>query len=95
MSTCEHQWIVKDDFAVCRLCGAPKNAKACPHGQLARQCPLCERDAEIARLRAGIEQEAAYCEKWQGEAILAGDLDRAGRHEERAARLRALLEGKS
>ena len=24
---------------------------SCTHGQLARQCPLCERDAEIERLR--------------------------------------------
>lgn len=26
----------------------------CPHGQLARQCPICERDAEIAKLKADI-----------------------------------------
>jgi len=25
----------------------------CTHGQLARQCELCDRDAEIERLRAG------------------------------------------
>lgn len=29
---------------------------ACVHGQLARQCPLCEKDAEIERLRKEVEE---------------------------------------
>ena len=29
---------------------------ACPHGQLARQCELCDRDREIAQLRAAAEE---------------------------------------
>lgn len=29
-----------------------KLGQICIHGQLARQCPICERDAEIERLRA-------------------------------------------
>ena len=36
----------------------------CPHGQLARQCLLCEQAAEIERLRAEIMREAETWEPW-------------------------------
>ena len=108
--------------------------KHCTHDDADKApCPLCERDAEIARLldrikeathvaavhystliharaeqrmtiadrdrlaaeneqlRAGIEQEAEYCDGWIAAALLSGEQDRAARHKERAARLRALL----
>ena len=37
------------------------NTNECPHGQLARQCPICERDAEIARLRGALTNIQAAC----------------------------------
>ena len=33
-----------------------KTGSVCAHGQLARQCPLCEKDAEIERLRKEVEE---------------------------------------
>lgn len=50
-------------------------------------------NVRIRTLEAGIEQEAAYCDKWQTEAVNARDVDRADRHRLRAVRLRALLKG--
>ena len=41
----------------------------CPHGQLRRQCPLCERDATIAELRERLEKIMA----------IAGNMDYHGR----------------
>lgn len=35
-------------------------ARDCPHGQLARQCPLCERDAVITRMRAALLDIAVH-----------------------------------
>lgn len=40
--------------------------EVCPHGQLARSCELCERDARIAELEAalrGAERDAARYRK--------------------------------
>jgi len=41
--------------------------KACPHGHLARSCELCERDVEIAELRAELDEalpvKAAHVEE--------------------------------
>jgi hypothetical protein len=33
--------------------------RVCEHGRLARQCEICERDREIARLREALERIAA------------------------------------
>ena len=33
-----------------------KTGAVCTHGQLARQCQLCEKDAEIERLRKEVEE---------------------------------------
>ena len=33
-----------------------KTGAVCIHGQLARQCPLCEKDAEIERLRQQVKE---------------------------------------
>lgn len=40
-----------------------KSGETCEHGQLKRQCPLCERDEEIAELRGYASKLEAYIEK--------------------------------
>ena len=55
----------------------------CEHGQLARSCPICERDEEIAALRKRVEEGEATIEtlrKWEANrdarvAELEGVLD--------------------
>lgn len=66
----------------------------CTHGQLARQCELCDRDAEIERLRAAAMRLLAALDKldegsrepgfagWQnGNGEPCGDEVEAARHE--------------
>lgn len=42
-------------------------ARDCEHGQLKRSCPLCEKDAEIERLREALRLSTnglRHCSRW-------------------------------
>jgi hypothetical protein len=37
----------------------------CQHGQLARSCEICERDAELAEVKAERDRLRVECEAWR------------------------------
>lgn len=43
----------------------------CVHGQLARQCPLCEKDAEISGLRTALLEASLAAQRVSEAAMLA------------------------
>ena len=48
----------------------------CPHGSLRRQCEVCERDEEIARLRAAMARAHGIIRKCVTAGVLRADLNR-------------------
>ncbi len=48
--------------------------RECEHGHLARSCELCERDVEITRLTAVIEEQRKQNEDWQ-QKLLSADAE--------------------
>lgn len=58
---------------------SPSNpATTCPHGSLRRACEVCERDAEIDRLRALNAELLAMVERFAGECAVCDGEGRIG-----------------
>ena len=65
----------------------------CKHGQLARSCEICERDAEIKALKILLNQCKPYMNEWyEGEAIDDDDLECYEVHNANIRILRAAID---
>lgn len=56
-------------------------SEECEHGQLRRQCPLCERDQRIAELEKRAERLAEVADKWMNRYLNAQQRAEAARRE--------------
>ena len=69
--TCQHNYMqspVDSNRRFCCICGEPEEhfgrSDVCEHGSLRRKCPICERNEEIATLKAEVARLRSLTQ-WQ------------------------------